>query len=98
MTTSRRSRVIPQVDALSEAGPSGFEFDFPIWYGTWVSSKTPADIVRVLSEAVSSALTDPELRKWLIERDGDPLAMSQSEFALFVRRETDMAARIAAVV
>jgi tripartite-type tricarboxylate transporter receptor subunit TctC len=62
-----------------------------------VSSKTPAHIVRVLAEAIAWALTDPELQKWLIEHDGDALTMSQSEFARFVRREAQMAARIAAV-
>jgi tripartite-type tricarboxylate transporter receptor subunit TctC len=58
---------------------------------------TPADIVRVLAEAIASALTDPELQKWLIEHDGDPLGMSHSEFAGFVRREAEVATRIAAV-
>lgn len=97
VTTPRRSRVIPHVMTLSEAGPPGFRFDFLIWYGTWVSKKTPADIVRVLAEAIASVLTDPELQKWLIGRDAYPLAMSQSEFARFVRREVDVAARIAAI-
>lgn len=97
VTTSRRSRVIPDVVTLSEAGPPAFQFDFPIWYGTWVSSKTPQEIVRVLAEAIASALIDPELQKWLLGHDGDPLAMSQPEFAWFVRREADVAARIAAI-
>jgi tripartite-type tricarboxylate transporter receptor subunit TctC len=96
VTTSRRSRVIADVITLSEAGPPGFRFDFPIWYGTWVSSKTPPHTVHILAEAIASALTDPEFQKWLIQHDGDPLAMSQSEFARFVRGEAQMAARIAA--
>jgi tripartite-type tricarboxylate transporter receptor subunit TctC len=97
VTTLRRSRVIPDVVTLSEAGPSGFRFDFPIWYGTWVSSMTPPDIVWILAEAIASALTDPELQKWLIEHDGDPLGMSHAEFARFVRMEAEVAARIAAI-
>ena len=51
----------------------------------------------VLAEAIRSALEDPELRDWLTEHDADPFDMSQSEFAMFVRREADMAARIATV-
>jgi hypothetical protein len=43
--------------------------------------------MRILAEAIASALTDSELQKWLIEHDGDPLGMSHSEFARFVRRE-----------
>ncbi len=96
VTTARRSRVIPDVVTLTVAGPAGFRFDFPIWYGTWVPSKTPPEVVRVLAEAIGSALTEPGLRSWLTEHDADPFAMSQSEFALFVRSEADMAARIAA--
>jgi len=42
-----------------------------------------------------SALAEPELRGCLTEHDAEPFAMSQSEFALFVRSEADMAARIA---
>jgi Tripartite tricarboxylate transporter family receptor/Major Facilitator Superfamily len=62
VTTSRRSRVIPEVVTLSEAGPPGFRFDFPIWYGTWVSSKTPAHNVRVLAEASPGRLRIPSSR------------------------------------
>lgn len=40
VTTARRSRIIPDVVTLAEAGPADFRFDFPIWYGTWVPSKT----------------------------------------------------------
>jgi len=97
VTTARRSRVIPDTVTIAEAGPVGFRFDFPIWYGTWVPSKTPPEVVRVLAEAIRSALEDPQLRDWLTEHDADPFDMSQSEFAMFMRREADMAARIATV-
>jgi tripartite-type tricarboxylate transporter receptor subunit TctC len=96
VTTARRSRVIPDVVTLNEAGPTAFRFDFPIWYGTWVPSKTPPEVVPVLADAIGSALADPGLRSWLTEHDADPFAMSHSEFALFVRSEADMAARVAA--
>lgn len=75
---------------------AGFRFDFPIWYGTWVPSKTTPEVVRVLAEAIGSALEEPELRSWLTEHDAEPFAMSQSEFVLFVRSEADIASRIAA--
>jgi tripartite-type tricarboxylate transporter receptor subunit TctC len=96
VTTARRCRLIPDVVTLNEAGPAGFRFDFPIWYGTWVPSKTTPEVVRVLAEAIGSALEEPELRSWLTEHDAEPFAMSQSEFALFVRSEADIASRIAA--
>ena len=96
VTTARRSRVIPQVVTIAEEGPVGFRFDFPIWYGTWVPSKTPPEVVRALADDIRSALAEPELRSWLIEHDGDPFPMSQPKFAMFVRSEAEVAARVAA--
>lgn len=52
--------------------------------------------MRVLADVIGSALAEPELRSWLTEHDAEPFAMSQSGFAMFVRSEADMAARIAA--
>ncbi len=93
---SRRSRLLPDVLTVAEAGAAGF--DFPIWYGIWAPSATPASIVSRLAAGIADALEAPGLRAWLAEHDADPLRMTQPEFARFVARETDRARRIAEAI
>ena len=92
VSTARRSRILPEVPTLAEAGATGF--DFPIWYGIWAPVGTPAGVVHKLSEDIARVLAEPDLRAWLVEHDGDPMRMSQSEFASFVLKESESAARI----
>jgi tripartite-type tricarboxylate transporter receptor subunit TctC len=92
VSTARRSRLLPEVPTLAEAGATGF--DFPIWYGIWAPVGTPAEVVHKLSEDIARALAEPDLRGWLVEHDGDPMRMSQSDFASFVLSESESAARI----
>jgi tripartite-type tricarboxylate transporter receptor subunit TctC len=92
----RRSRLLPDVPTVAEAGAAGF--DFPIWYGIWAPSATPASIVSRLAAGIADALEAPGLRAWLTEHDADPLRMTQPEFARFVARETDRARRIAEAI
>jgi tripartite-type tricarboxylate transporter receptor subunit TctC len=92
VSTLRRSRLLPTVPTLAEAGAAGF--DFPIWYGLWAPAGTPARTVRELSESIARVLTDPGLRRWLREHDADVMGMSQTAFARFVLSESESAARI----
>ena len=82
VSTARRSRLLPEVPTLAEAGATGF--DFPIWYGIWAPVGTPARVVNKLSEDIARVLAEPDLRGWLVEHDGDPMRMGQAEFASFV--------------
>jgi tripartite-type tricarboxylate transporter receptor subunit TctC len=92
VTTARRSRLLPEVQTLAEAGATGF--DFPIWYGLWAPVGTPTGIVDKLSESVAHVLAEPALRARLMEHDGDPMDMVQTDFARFVLAESESAARI----
>ena len=92
VSTARRSRLLPEVPTLAEAGATGF--DFPIWYGIWAPVATPAPVIHSLSGDITRALAEPDLRGWLVEHDGDPMRMGQSEFASFVLSESESAARI----
>ena len=71
VSTARRSRLLPEVPTLAEAGVKGF--DFPIWYGLWAPAGTPLEVVDKLSESIERVLTEPALRVWLIEHDGDQI-------------------------
>ena len=93
VTTKKRSSLLPEVPTIAEAGVSGF--DYPIWYGVWMPAGTPDGVVDKLAKDIARALATPDLRDWLVKHGGDPMSMTQPEFARFVVSESESAARIA---
>jgi tripartite-type tricarboxylate transporter receptor subunit TctC len=92
VTTARRSALLPHVPTIAEAGVTGF--DFPIWYGVWVPAGTPAAVVDKLSKDIGRVLATPDLRDWIAQHGGEPMSMTQPEFARFVQGESESAARL----
>jgi tripartite-type tricarboxylate transporter receptor subunit TctC len=92
VTTARRSTLLPQVPTIAEAGVTGF--DFPIWYGMWAPGGTPANVVNKLSKDIEHVIAEPDLRNWITNQGGEPLNMTQPEFARFVQGESESAARL----
>ena len=92
VTTVRRSILLPQVPTIAEAGVAGF--DFPIWYGIWAPAGTPTGVVEKLSNDIARVLAGRDLRDWIARHGGEPMSMTQQEFARFVRSESESAARL----
>jgi tripartite-type tricarboxylate transporter receptor subunit TctC len=92
VTTVRRSTLLPQVPTIAESGVAGF--DFPIWYGIWVPAGTPAEVVDKLSKDIRRALAGADLRDWVTKHGGEPMSMTQPEFARFVQAESESAAQL----
>jgi tripartite-type tricarboxylate transporter receptor subunit TctC len=90
VSTARRSRLLPDVPPLAEAGVAGF--DFPIWYGIWAPAHTPAGIVSALACEIADALATAELSQWLTQHDADPMHMTPAEFGAFIVSEAEHAA------
>jgi tripartite-type tricarboxylate transporter receptor subunit TctC len=92
VSTARRSVLLPEVPTIAEAGVPGF--DFPIWYGIWVPADTPAGVVDKLAMDIGRVLAGPDLRDWVAKHGGEPMDMTQPEFARFVLKESESAQRI----
>lgn len=92
VSSARRSPLLPDVPTIAEAGVAGF--DFPIWYGIWAPAGTPAAVVDKLARDIARALAAPDLRDSLAKHGGDPMSMTQAEFAHFVVSESESAVRI----
>jgi tripartite-type tricarboxylate transporter receptor subunit TctC len=92
VTTARRSPMLPEVPTIAEAGVAGF--DFPIWYGIWAPAGTPTGVVNKLSKDIARVLAAPDLRDWTAKHGGQPMSMTQPEFARFVQSESESAARL----
>src|SRR4249920_2939533 len=84
--------LLPQVPTIAEAGVTGF--DFPIWYGIWVPAGTPAGVVDKISKDIGQVLAGPDLRTWITNHGGEPMSMTQLEFARFVQGESESAAQL----
>jgi tripartite-type tricarboxylate transporter receptor subunit TctC len=91
VTTARRSALLPEVPTIAEAGVPGF--NFPIWYGIWAPVGTPA-LVEKLSKDIASVLAGRDIRDWIAKHGGEPMGMTQPEFARFVRSESESATRL----
>jgi len=92
VSTARRSTLLPEVPTIAEAGVAGF--DFPIWYGIWVPAGTPNSVVDKLSSDIGRIVAGPELRGWIAKHGGEPMSMTQPQFARFVQSESEGAARL----
>ena len=92
VSTTRRSPLLPDVPTIAEAGVDGF--DFPIWYGVWAPAGTPAQVVDKCAKDIARTLAAPALRDWVANHGGEPMTMTQAEFARFVLSESESAAQI----
>jgi tripartite-type tricarboxylate transporter receptor subunit TctC len=89
---ARRSSLLPGVPTIAEAGVAGF--NFPIWYGVWAPAGTPAEVVDKLAKDIARVLAGQNLRDWIAKHGGEPMNMTQAEFARFVLSESESAAQI----
>jgi tripartite-type tricarboxylate transporter receptor subunit TctC len=80
-----RTAALPDVPTLRELGFADAEY--PIWYGLFVPTKTPAEIVDRLRDETMKALQAPKVRERLVALAVDPMVMTRSEFAKFVNDE-----------
>lgn len=89
----QRSALLPEVPTIAEAGVANFE-DM-LWFGMWVPARAPAWIVDKLAKDTSRALAAPDLREQFRSLAAEPMSMTRTEFARFVRSEAEAAARVA---
>ena len=93
VSSPRRSAVLPDVPTIAEAGVAGFEDS--LWFGMWAPAATPAVVVDKLARDVSRVLAAPDVREQFLKLAAEPLSMTRSEFARFVRREAEAGKRVA---
>ena len=58
-------------------------------------ARTPADVVEKIARDASRALAAADVRERLAQLGSEPMAMTPTEFAQFVRREIEETARVA---
>jgi tripartite-type tricarboxylate transporter receptor subunit TctC len=95
VSTGKRSAWLPNVPTIAEAGVAGFEHS--LWFGMWAPARTPAAIVDKLANDTSHARVAADVRERFATLAAEPMGMTRTEFARFVRSEIEAVARVAKV-
>lgn len=86
VASAKRTRALPDVPTMAEAGVAGFEYD--IWYALFAPARTPPEIVAKVSGALQRALADPQVVRQLAEQGADAAPTSAQELARFIKEDT----------
>ncbi len=84
-TAAQRSRVLPDVPTVAEAGYPGFEASG--WLGLMFPAKTPAAIVERMYKESVAVMNMPEVRDQLQNAGIDPAPSSPDAFRKYVQAE-----------
>lgn len=93
-TGPQRSKFLPEVPSVSEAGVSGYRFDS--WMGVLAPAGTPAAEVQRLNAAMQKVLADPVVQERLARLGVEQTAshVSSDEFQKILRADWDTAGQI----
>ncbi|HYC45648.1 MAG TPA: tripartite tricarboxylate transporter substrate binding protein [Burkholderiales bacterium] len=85
VTTAKRSRLMPELPSIGEAGLPGY--DAPNWFGILTTKGTPPRTVEKLHATFSRLVQDPEMQKRMAAQGTEPFVATPQEFAKFMRDE-----------
>ena len=85
VTTIKRSRELPDLPTLDEAGYKGFEVSG--WYGVMAPAKTPRPVIDRLNKDFVAVLTTGDTPKQLMARGYDPAPMTPEAFGKYLQAE-----------
>jgi tripartite-type tricarboxylate transporter receptor subunit TctC len=83
---SKRFEGLPDLPTMSEAGLKGFEVNN--WYGLFAPAGTPKDIIERVSTEAARALSQPDVKKRLLDAGIIAMSSSPENFAAYTRAET----------
>ncbi|WP_294256423.1 tripartite tricarboxylate transporter substrate binding protein [uncultured Comamonas sp.] len=84
VTTRNRSRLLPDVPTMTEAGVS---FEQTVWFALFAPAHTPKSIIERLNREVVQVLGDPEFKEKIAASGAEPSAMTPTELRQFVAAE-----------
>ena len=92
VTGHQRFPMLPELPTMAEAGLADYEMT--TWWGVLAPPGTPAPIVNVLNATIADILKKPEVRRKFLEFGAEPTVSTPSEFADYLRAETDRYAKL----
>ena len=85
VTSTERIASMPDVPTIAEQGVPGY--NFYIYSGILAPSGTPPEVVSRLSDALETALKDPDLQQRFKEGGGEALIMEPAEFDAYLKKD-----------
>jgi tripartite-type tricarboxylate transporter receptor subunit TctC len=85
VTTAERSPQLPDVQAIAETVP---DYEASALFGMGAPKNTPKDIIEKLNSDINAVMTEPEMKKRLVELGGAPLIQSPDGFGDMIKAET----------
>ncbi|MCL2429720.1 MAG: tripartite tricarboxylate transporter substrate binding protein [Alphaproteobacteria bacterium] len=92
-SAATRSKVLPDVPTIAEAGVPGFEA--VIWIGIVAPAGTPKPIVDKLNAAINETIARPEIVSAWEHQGANPMPMTPDEFDAFLRKDIEKWAQVA---
>ncbi|WP_084601086.1 tripartite tricarboxylate transporter substrate binding protein [Acidovorax temperans] len=87
LTTAKRSKSLPNVPTLAEAGLPGYEVS--PWFAVFMPAATPKDIVAKVNTALLEAMKDPDVVKRFETIGAEPVGSAPEEMAQHLARESE---------
>ena len=87
LTTAKRSKTLPNVPTLAEAGLPGYEVS--PWFAVFMPAATPKDIVAKVNSALLEAMKDPDVVKRFETIGAEPVGSTPEEMAQHLARESE---------
>ncbi len=91
-TASKRSKVLPDVPTIAEAGVPGYEAT--IWLGVMAPKGTPKEVVDKLNAEINKAINRPEILAAWDKQGATPLVMKPAEFDSYLRKDIEKWANV----
>src|SRR5688572_21338709 len=85
VTTEKRSKLMPELPTVAEAGLKGFEANN--WYGIVVPAKTPRPIIDRLNKDFVAVLNMPDVRDVLFKQGLDAAPSTPEAFGAYIKSE-----------
>jgi tripartite-type tricarboxylate transporter receptor subunit TctC len=92
VTTARRSKLLPQLPTVAEAGVPGYESH--AWYGFVVPAKTPQPVISRLHQELSRILHAPDVTQALLAQGLEVWTMTPDAFGAYIKSEAEKWTRV----
>ena len=87
VTTTARSKFLPEVPTLSESGLRGYEFDS--WLGLLAPAATPRAVIARLHAEATRIVHLPDVKARFVIDAADPVGGTPEQFSVFLKSEIE---------
>ncbi|MFM9967175.1 MAG: tripartite tricarboxylate transporter substrate-binding protein [Burkholderiales bacterium] len=91
-SSARRSRLMPTVPTMDEAGAKGF--DYEAWYALLAPAGSPRAMIERINSAIGKVIEDPVVVDRLLKQGIEPFAMKTADIDALLRSDLEKTGKI----